>query len=1261
MRILNLVFHRAGFWSELALSFGERVTIVLGDNEAGKTTTMRGLEALLFGPTRELVRPLQSESQFEASARVRLTDGTELAWRRKGRQVTPEDAARRLDTIAPPNARSSFSGLFRLGVGEVRASPGFLKEEGALGRVLFAAETGGSAAALEKTEEVLDKRIREASSSSAKAANGLEFLKKRLVALRAEVGQQGTFDDYDRLQATIDSLSQEIGELENAERELRRAAERLERHRQGLPQANERVRALAVLEALREVGPVAPHDWVPKMEAAFRTVEESERELEERRRASREAELARDAVPPVPPLAAHVDAVRSLELRLERTRADASRTTETAELVRELQSDLRALLQASFGRTVSVNDVFAEGCRLLASPAERKRFERLVVEHDRVSSARENAARELSVAERHRKEAFEGSESASAVSVTELIEARSLVEALQRLEDAAEAHRLNATEHAQDGRTRARRLGIGLEPEALASLSLPAEARVKDVEEQAGAARAQLERAHADWDQARRELERARDQLHEIESAEGLSRLVSASDVAAARDRRETLWQSIRRDGSVEAQAGSFEELVARADELADWRADHAIRLERMEKARIRFTQCEEAEREAAAQVSETEDLVRKTRLARSELWAFLAVPPENPQLWLSDFRELLKVLDEGRLAEERRDQAKERADAVRTDIVVLVAKSLPAVEKLTTAKALGEVIEQERARRERHNAMVRDAETRLKERLRTESDRRHALEQATLAFDDWEQRWGEACGSLDASLAREPEQVRDWLAEQERLASLTRQLERAREEEGALRSSMERFESDVTLLVKRVVADEPSLSVVASLGAVERVEHLARLAHEVTALAQSRRAAEQALAAATREEARAVALLEQRRALARQVWADGGFEGEWTREAIRDESIRATEAKAAQDAVERCEAGLRALWPEGIAETLDLIGDRDEVDFLRELADLDARRSELSSQRDALVEQRRVEEDKQRSMERTSDALRREEQARVRDALVDRAVELAELRAAKWLLAKARERATDGAALLLAQASENFRVLTRGQYRQLGIDTSLADTPTLWAETETGDIKTAAELSEGTHDQLWLALRLAVIEREAQVHPWPLILDDVLVNFDDERTFATLELLARVAERVQVIIFTHHDHVVDLAKKAIARSLTVVPLARPAHRPSLLPEARTRHERPQAPVAHAPERALEAPTADWYREIYDILRDSPEPLSKADIMGALEERVGGAPDSNVWTKTVKDLMTNGVIGREGAKRGAKYMFIDPADTEMTG
>lgn len=77
--------------------------------------------------------------------------------------------------------------------------------------------------------------------------------------------------------------------------------------------------------------------------------------------------------------------------------------------------------------------------------------------------------------------------------------------------------------------------------------------------------------------------------------------------------------------------------------------------------------------------------------------------------------------------------------------------------------------------------------------------------------------------------------------------------------------------------------------------------------------------------------------------------------------------------------------------------------------------------------------------------------------------------------------------------------------------------------------------------MSEGTTDQLYLALRLASLEAYLeQNEPMPFIVDDILIKFDDDRSRAALKLLGELSTKTQVVFFTHHRHLVNLAQSCL-------------------------------------------------------------------------------------------------------------------------
>lgn len=81
--------------------------------------------------------------------------------------------------------------------------------------------------------------------------------------------------------------------------------------------------------------------------------------------------------------------------------------------------------------------------------------------------------------------------------------------------------------------------------------------------------------------------------------------------------------------------------------------------------------------------------------------------------------------------------------------------------------------------------------------------------------------------------------------------------------------------------------------------------------------------------------------------------------------------------------------------------------------------------------------------------------------------------------------------------------------------------------------------------MSEGTTDQLFLSLRLAAVEQSvASGVRLPFLADDLFVNFDDDRSRAGFEVLAELARSTQVLFFTHHAHLAEIARDVVGSAL---------------------------------------------------------------------------------------------------------------------
>jgi len=203
-----------------------------------------------------------------------------------------------------------------------------------------------------------------------------------------------------------------------------------------------------------------------------------------------------------------------------------------------------------------------------------------------------------------------------------------------------------------------------------------------------------------------------------------------------------------------------------------------------------------------------------------------------------------------------------------------------------------------------------------------------------------------------------------------------------------------------------------------------------------------------------------------------------------------------------------------------------------------------------------------------------------------------------------------------------LREASRYFQKLTDGQY--VRIWTPLTE-QALRVDAADGSSLSVDLLSRGTREAVFLSLRLALVadfaRRGAQL---PLVLDDVLVNFDMRRARAAASVLCEFASaQHQVLLFTCHEHIVQLFQRARADirrlperdgSVTAVPVSRPEQ--EIVP--RVVDATPTPPPAPDPARD-DSP----YRlaELEPVLAPVPSVLPAAEIVLPEPEPERPAPD----------------------------------------
>jgi len=126
----------------------------------------------------------------------------------------------------------------------------------------------------------------------------------------------------------------------------------------------------------------------------------------------------------------------------------------------------------------------------------------------------------------------------------------------------------------------------------------------------------------------------------------------------------------------------------------------------------------------------------------------------------------------------------------------------------------------------------------------------------------------------------------------------------------------------------------------------------------------------------------------------------------------------------------------------------------------------------------------------------------------------------------------------------VIRSAESLFSFISEGNYRRI---IKPIDKEELLIENDRSESRSAVEMSRGTREQLYLAMRFGLItEYETRSEPLPILMDDVFVNFDDDRRERLAETLKKFSQNRQVIVLSCHRHTLDLFSSLEANPLKV-------------------------------------------------------------------------------------------------------------------
>lgn len=1153
MRIdrLDLLAYGGFTNKSLDLSHGSQgLHLIYGDNEAGKSTSLRAIIAWLFGiPMRTTDNYRHEHTQLRIGGKLRLANGQSLEFiRRKGTKGTllGSDGNEPLDdaVLAPflPNGidETLFSKLY--GIDHERLEAGgreLLNQSGDLGQALFGAALGVASPRIVlqglQTEAEELYKPRASTKPVNQALAGFKDAHKRAKELSLPVAE------WSRLKTELEETLEHIARIEAQIQAKSRENSRLQRLQRIKGPLAERHSIISQLTAMEPVQ-LLPEDFEEQYKTAankLQTASEA-RDKAQVRSAGLQADIhaldVRDEL--LAKEAEILDIYKKLGA-VEKTLQDRPQQDGQRRLLR---NEARSLLQA----VPSDLDIDEAAKQLRPLLKNKNRVMELTRQHGLLVQRRETTKRSLLEAEEEQQQILTQL-AALPDSRVDLRALKAAVAAVRRqgdLEERLSAARKLAAESQQAAEDDFRRLGRFADSmEALAQTAMPLSATLDDFEQQLQESADAL-RTYASKHQ---ELMAEKAQVgRELEALLRHNDVPTLVQLQTSRTARDQLWRRIRHHyidgGQTEAQVADaglptlYEQQLEEADHLAD-----RLRLEAEQVARR-----SELETRLQTLTARLEQLQQEWEAARSTqqrqqqawdaVWQPLRVETGTPREMKQWLARVEKVLSGLRTAQDQQNHAAGLADEYAFHQAAIAAHITgfdPTLDLLGMGlTAMLAICEQRVEQEEQFTRRQQQLQSALAE---AGSRIARAQDSSRLIADDlsvWGQEWLQAIEGLGVKADAYPEYAVETLTQ---LETFFHKFDAATEKHNRI-YGMDKVEKDFEQQVFAFM-DEIGLARgghSASIIATQLHQDLNR-AREARAKLEKIRDAEKTEQETIQDAevmfASATAQLARLRELA-GVTSDAALlkAGEESRHKRTLQQMLAT----LEQELMRNGDGLSLAELEQEAAEVD-------VDTLEPaITAISAELAGLSRQRDVLRDQRQTLQDTLAAKDGSASAAMATEEAEQHLAsMIAGTEQYLRLQIATLMLGqRIEDYRRKNQTPVLQRAGGLFQRLTLGAYAGLRDELGDDDRPILLGVRPDNTEVLVERMSDGTRAQLYLSLRLAALEQHLrQGEPMPFVVDDILISFDDRRTQAGLEVLAEVATSTQVLLFTHHRRVLDLAE----------------------------------------------------------------------------------------------------------------------------
>ena len=1164
MRLKRLELKAFGPFTEHSLDFNSPspgLHIIFGLNEAGKSSALRGLKALLYGfPERTPDNFLHSYDQLLVGGCLENKDGHSLTFLRRKRRVGDL-----LDTEGNPLEKQTLSGFIDgvdpevfdslYGIDHRRLVEGgdeILSQKGEVGKILFAAGSG-----LSSLKEVTDQFEQEAAGlfKSAGQLPEINTSIRRFNELRKELREASlSTTEWNNLQIVLKEAESKRSELEKKRVERVKELHRLERLQQAIPElASHKV----WLERLQALGTVTllPADFSERHRKLNEDISAAQKQLYKESEKLKQKQEKRDAISLNTTLLEHSALINSYHERLgeyrkgqkdrpERNGMRINLRQEASQHLSQIQPDL------PLDKVDSLRPVLA---RKMTIQALGSRFDTV---SDRVFQAKKRVKEAGTALQEAEKKCGAVAKPRSSQGLEQAVK---LALRAGDLDTLIKKKQNEAEQETKECCAELKRIGRWSgDLAALRELALPLLETVHHFEQN-----------YKELTDTRRNLEKERtsdtQQLRtariEITRIEYGGEIPSPEELNQTRQRREEGWHLLRRqwldkeDVTDESRTFdrdqplpiAYEKLVKKADLIADRLCSEADRVATAATLRSQQEGLQESLANSDRVAKELKQQETELDEAWAAIWEPIGITPLTPGEmvgWYNAIDQLRYRVNELSKKEKEIISEQSRRSELRDRIVKGLIEAgedgndsgSELGQLLVLAESVLERIDQQKVEQN----LSRD---RLKA-AREEFDKAEwAAADAQDSLDNWRDQWKTAVSGFGHGEEISPAEAQMYL---EALRSCLEKLKEAADLQkriDGIDRDADFLEKEVKDLVRQVDPEMLSLSVdQAILHLREKLDRAQNDRIRYDQLGEDIDGVENELSIAAKSLEDMNGQLSELMRVAECERADE----------LGSIIEKFNQYQQCREHLSSIEASLARIG--GGASLEELVEQAAEVDDEELAGRVETLRQDIEDNLNPAINRISQEIGEINNQLKTMDGGSRA--AEVREKIEQ---ELARMRrlseqylrvklAAKILqqeIDRYREQHQDP---LLKIASRVFGVLTLHSFSGLKADVDDRNEPVLVGIRPDGKVIKVEGMSDGTRDQLYLALRLAILEYRLEANePMPFIVDDILVNFDDRRSGAALRTFSELADRNQVILFTHHQNIVDLAESLGSAADTVI------------------------------------------------------------------------------------------------------------------